>query len=163
MRRAVNASVVALALLLGLVAPVVAGPFEDALAAWNRGDYATALQIIRPLAVQGDAGGQYYLGIMYANGWGVSQDFAEAARLYRLAAVQGYALAQNNLGALYANGQGVPRDYVQAYMWLDIAAKRLPPGANNTAKRRDLIAAKMTPAQITEARRLAREWKPEPK
>ena len=160
MKRTVNASLVAFALLLGLAGPVVAGPFEDALAAWTRNDYATALQIIRPLAVQGYAGGQYYLGIMYANGWGVLQDYAEAARLYRLAADQGYALAQNNLGVMYTNGQGVPQDYVQAYMWLSLAVARLPPGANNAAKRRDLIAATMTPAQIAEAQRLAREWKP---
>jgi uncharacterized protein len=160
MKRTIKASLVALDLLLGLAAPVVAGPFEDALTAWDRSDYATALQLIRPLAVQGDAGGQYYLGIMYANGWGVPQDYAEAARLYRLAADRGYALAQNNLGDMYANGQGVPRDYVQAHMWLSLAVARLPPGANNAAKRRDLLAAKMTSAQIAEAQRLAREWKP---
>jgi len=150
--------VAALVLLFGPAAPIVAGPLEDALTAWDRGDYTTAL--LRPLAAQGDAVRQYYLDIMYANGWGVQQDYTEAARLYRLAANQGYALAQNNLGVMYANGEGVPRDYVQAHMWLSLAVWRLPPEANNAAKRRDLIAAKMTPVQIAEAPRREREWKP---
>jgi len=44
---------VALVLSLGLTAPVAAGPFEDGLAAYGRGDYATALRLIRPLADQG--------------------------------------------------------------------------------------------------------------
>ena len=40
----------AVALSLCLAAPVAAGPFEDATAAYERGDYATALRLFRPLA-----------------------------------------------------------------------------------------------------------------
>ena len=46
--------------------PAVAGQFENATAAYERGDYATALQLLQPLAEQGDATAQYNLGIMYA-------------------------------------------------------------------------------------------------
>jgi hypothetical protein len=78
-------------------------------------------------------------------------------------AEQGNALAQLGLGVMYANGQGVPQDYVRAHMWFNIAAAAA--GASDVSVRdaikwRDLVAARMTPAQIAEARRLAREWKP---
>jgi TPR repeat protein len=58
---------------------------------------------------------------------------------------------------MYAEGQGVPQDNVQAYMWFTLAGTA---GDAANLKNRDLIAAKMTPDQIAEAQRLAREWKP---
>ena len=63
---------------------------------------------------------------------------------------------------MYYNGQGVLQDYVQAHMWLNIAASSFPPGKDrdNMVKNRDLVAKRMTPAQISEAKKLAREWKP---
>ncbi len=64
---------VAVAVMLTGVA--VAGPFEDGVAAYKRGDYATALRLWRPLAEQGDADAQFNLGLMYANGEGVPQDY----------------------------------------------------------------------------------------
>ena len=72
-----------------------------------------------------------------------------------MAAGQGYASAQVNLGLMYANGEGVPQDYVQAHMWFNLAASK---GNENGRKNRDIIAKKMTPVQITEAQRIAREW-----
>ncbi len=76
--------------------------------------------------------------------------------------MQGYAFAQFALGSMYEKGQGVPQDYVQAHTWYNLAASRSPPGTDrdNAVKNRDIVAAKMTPAQIAEAQRLAREWKP---
>jgi hypothetical protein len=83
---------------------------------------------------------------------------------YRLAAQQGYAAAQYNLGLTYAEGPGIPQDYVQAYMWFDLAAARFSaPEAesrDHAVRNRDIIASKMTPAQLAEAQRRAREWKP---
>ncbi len=81
---------------------------------------------------------------------------------YRKGVEQGHAAAQKNLGAMYGNGQSVPQDYVQAHMWYNLAASRFPPGTDRAkaVKNRDIVAAKMTPAQIAEAQRLAREWKP---
>ncbi len=63
---------------------------------------------------------------------------------------------------MYYKGRGVPQDYVQAHMWLNLAASRFPQGTDRdmAVKIRDILAAKMTPAQIAEAQRLAREWKP---
>jgi TPR repeat protein len=51
-----------------------------------------ALEEIRRRAEQGDAGAQYNLGYLYANGLGVTQDHTEAVKWYRLAAEQGSEL-----------------------------------------------------------------------
>ena len=57
----------------------------------------------------------------------------------------------------------MPQDYTQAYMWLNLAAANAPQEERvNRVRSRDRVAAKMTPAQIAEAQKLAREWKPQP-
>jgi TPR repeat protein len=96
---------------------------------------------------------------MYAKGEGVPQDYVEAMKWYRLAADQGDADAQINLGVMYAKGDGVPQDYVLAHMWFNLAAAQ----RNSSAvKNRDIAVSRMTPDQLAEAQRLAREWKPSP-
>jgi hypothetical protein len=146
---------------LGLTAPAWAG-FDEAVAAYQRGDYATALRELRPLAEQGVAEAQYKLGVLYLTGEGVLQNHAEAAKWLRKAAEQGYAPGQYNLARLYASGWGVPQDYVQAHMWYNLAAFRLPPGMNRdkAIKTLKIVTDRMTPAQLFEAQKLAREWKP---
>ena len=99
---------------------------------------------------------------MYRTGLGVRQDYAEAVKWYRKAAEQGDADAQNSLGVMYRKGRGVAQDYVRAYAWYDLAASNFPPGKgfDKAVKNRDSVAKKMTPAQISEAEKLAREWRP---
>jgi len=125
-------------------------------------DYAEAVKWYRKAAEQGHATAQYDLANMYRDSQGVLQDHAEAVKWDRKAAEQGYALAQNNLGVMYRMGEGVPQDYVQAHMWFNLAASKSPwPGLRTLAvKNRDIVAKKMTPAQISEAQKLAREWRP---
>ncbi len=149
--------------ILGLTAYTDEADFNAGVAAYKKGDYATALREWRPLAKQGDAKAQYNLGLMYGNGEGVPQDYARAVKWYRMAAPeQGNAGAQNNLGVMYDKGLGVPQDYAQAHMWYNLAASRFPPGEHRdrAVNNRDIIAKRMTPAQISEAQKLAREWKP---
>ena len=64
---------------------------QDATDAYHNKDYKTAYKLILPLAEQGHAKAQNYLGFMYHKGLGVLQDYKEAVRLYRLSAVQGFA------------------------------------------------------------------------
>jgi len=99
---------------------------------------------------------------MYEDGRGMAQDYAQAVAWYRKAADQGAALAQFKLGLMYGQGQGVPQDYVRAHTWFNIAAAGESDNETREeiVKARDAIAAKMTPAQIAEAQRMAREWKP---
>ncbi len=143
----------------GLTAPGWAG-LDEGVAAYKQGDYATALREWHPLAKQGNAKAQSNLGLMYYNGQGVTQDYAKAVKWYRKAAEQGNARAQNNLGLMYVGGLGVPQDYVQAHIWLDLAASIFSPGEDRdlAVKYRDIYAKMMTPAQISEAQKLAREW-----
>jgi len=77
---------------------VIAGPLEDGIAAAERGDYAAALRLWRPLAEEGDAQAQFNLGKMCHDGLGVAQDYKEAVKWYRLSAEQGLAPAQNSIG-----------------------------------------------------------------
>ena len=120
------------------------------IAAGQAPDFAEMLG----LASQGNVQAQYNLGLMYANGEGVSEDDAEAVKWYRLAADQGNAIAQFNLGVMYANGEGVPSNSVIAYAWLNIAAAS---GDKNTIHNRSIVEAKMTSSQITAAQQLSTE------
>jgi hypothetical protein len=154
--RVTRLSVGAVIAVLLSTGSALAGALEDCAAAYDRRDYAAALQLCRPLAEHGDARAQLSLGGMYYNGQGVQRDYAEAAEWTRKAAEQGYAPAQADLGVMYWNGQGVPQDAVLAYMWLSLAAAREP----DAMEERDVAASQMTPDEIAEAQRLAREWKP---
>ena len=122
--RLIRRGIVALALLATLPgAPVAAGQtFDEAVAAYDRGDYATAVRGFLVHAEQGDATAQSNLGLMYATGRGVLKDEAEAVRWYRLAAEQGHDSAQWSLGVMYATGEGVLKDEAEAVRWYRLAA-----------------------------------------
>jgi TPR repeat protein len=157
-------AIAAIILALSVAVPAVAeGPkdiWNDAFAAMKRDDYPTAIRLFRGLAEMGYSGAQFQLGFLYRRGDGVPQDYAEALKWFRMAANQGHASAQSNLGFMYRDGEGVPQDYVQAHMWFNLAsAATKGPSRYSIAEYRDGVAEKMTPAQITEAQKLAREWK----
>ena len=120
-------------------------------------DHAEAAKWFRKAADQGDVDTQFNLGAMYVNGEGVPQDHAEAVKWFRKAADQGDADAQFNLGVAYGNADGVPQDDVQALLWFTLAGAQ---GNADAIRYRNEAIAKMTPAQVAEAERLAREWKP---
>jgi hypothetical protein len=90
-------------LTLALFGIATAGPIEDGYAAYQRGDYATAMRLWRPLADQGNVFAQDFLGAMFSDGHGVAQDYVQAAMWYRKAAEEGNAKAQTTLGLMYAN------------------------------------------------------------
>src|ERR1700734_2433937 len=110
--------------LLLLLCPALlsAADFQIGLAAYNRGDFAAALQEWQPLAEQGDANSQYNLGLLYARGEGVPQDYQKAIVWYQKAAEQGVPAAEYNLGVMYANGQGVTANPQEASKWFLQAA-----------------------------------------
>jgi len=90
----------------------------------------------------------------------VVQDYKAALTWYRKAADQGYAVAFHNLGFMYGKGRGVVQNYVQAHKWYNLAAAHST-GADHhdlAAKNRDIVEKKMTPAQVAEAQKLARDW-----
>jgi len=125
MKAILRSGFLALAMMLALAVPANAGPYEDGVAAFRRGDYATSLRLWRTLAEQGNARAQANLGLMYATGRGVPQDYAEALKWYRKAAAQGNVNAQEVLGDFYKNkGTGVQQDYAEAVKWYRKAAEQ---------------------------------------
>jgi len=123
-------------------------------------DDALARQWYEKAAAQGHADAQANLGSLYDYGRGGPQDFKMAVRWYLRSANQGNDLAQRKLGLLYERGDGVPKDYVQAYMWYKLGAAN---GGKTAALQRDELAIRMTSDQLAEAKKLAREWKPNSK
>jgi hypothetical protein len=109
-------------MLMAIGGAAIAGPFEDAVAAYHRGDYATALRLWHLLAEQGDADAQFHLGVMYESGQGVLRSDTEAIRWYRKAADQDDAVAQFNLGIMYAKGESASPNFADAAHWYRRAA-----------------------------------------
>jgi TPR repeat protein len=104
-------------LLLAMAAgEAAAGPLEDGEAACRHGEYPTAVQLLVPLAEQGNVAAQVTLGDMYVIGQGVLKDGVEAAKWYRKAADQGSLKAQidlarcSNSGASWIGTTSRPRN-----------------------------------------------------
>ena len=113
--------IVAILLILSLAAQVAAGPLEDAIVAYNRGDYVTALRLFQQSADQGSATAQFNVGTMYANGQGVPQNYVLAYKWFSLSAAQGYTDAVKG------------RDFITARMTpaeVNEAQKLVPAPAN---------------------------------
>jgi TPR repeat protein len=114
-----------------LAAPAWAD-FKAGEKAYQSGDYATALREWQPLAEQGHVLAQYQLGLLYANGKGVTKDDAKARQWYEKAAIQGHTEAQVNLGVLLMYARGGQQDYKMAVYYLRLAANQ----GNDLAQRR---------------------------
>jgi TPR repeat protein len=129
-------------------------------------DYSEARVWFKKAADQGSSEAQFQLGFTYVNpvvayNLGAAKNYNEARIWFRKAADQGHVLAQAYLGLMYRDGEGVQQDYVQAHMWFNLAsASSSEKSRYMIAEYRDDVAKKMTPAQIAEAQKLAREWKP---
>ena len=100
MKKLAAAIAVIVALLFG--AGSAWADFDDGVAAYERGDYATALKEFRPLAEQGHVVAQFNLGVMYEFGEGVPKNNAEAIKWFRKAAEQGDRDAKKRLENLQA-------------------------------------------------------------
>jgi TPR repeat protein len=109
----------------GLTTPTV----DDGAAAYQRGDFTTALTLFRALAEQGGVQAQYNMGVMHYMGQGTAQDYVEAVRWYRMASDAGGPRAQFNLGLMYENGEGVTQDRAEAVRLYRLAGELGHPGA----------------------------------
>ena len=95
-----------------------------------------------------------YIGVLYYNGQGVPQDFQTAIKWFTLAAEQGSLQGQHNIAYMFYSGQGIKIDKVYANMWASIASSQ---GLENSKGLLEAFNKEMTPSQIEEAQRLARE------
>jgi TPR repeat protein len=114
-------STLAIALLVLSAVSVSAQDFDKGFAAYERGDYATALREWTSVPCC-DPRVAYYQALMHYYGQGTQQDYKMAALKAQIAAGLGNAAAQGFLGVLYASGHGVIQDVLYAHMWLNIAA-----------------------------------------
>ena len=118
-------------------------------------NYQEAVRWFRQSAMEGSPDAQYKLCELSERGTGLPQDYQEALRLCGLAADQGHGHAMFVLGRLYHMAHGVPQDFVRAHMWYNLATAN---GYGEAKKWRDRIADDMSPKQIAEAQKMAREW-----
>ena len=134
-----------------------AGPALNPLAAaFQRGDYATVLKILRPKAVAGNASAEHNLGFMYEKGYGVARNPSIAASWYKKSADQGYPAGQLALGRLYFEGVGIQRDLVEAYKWMYLAGR----GTAKAFQYLNVIGNMLTYDQMSEAMRRGQMWVP---
>jgi TPR repeat protein len=118
-------------------------------------DHRKAREWFDKAVKQGHAGAQVNLGTLYLHGEGAPQSSQMALLWFGQAAGQEDPLAFANLGLMYAQGYGVLQDFVQAHKWYNLSAAY---GEGRAAEARDALAKQMTPTQIAEAQRQAREW-----
>ncbi len=117
MARFLFAFVVAAA-ALGAASSLARADLQGGIDAYFDGNYAAALEKLKPEADGGDVIAQYFLGEMYLHGKGVDQDFEQAVAWYSRAAEHGHPQAQAALGSLEILGLGGPRDTTSGYFWL---------------------------------------------
>jgi uncharacterized protein len=187
MRRLTAILCLTVAVLFGSAGLSWSADFQKGFAAYQSGDYATALRELEPLAKQGNSDAQTVLGQSYYK----KRDYLNTVKWYTRAATQGHVYAQLFLGRMYEEGDGIPRDYKMAMMSYKLAAMQGYADAQffvgamyfqgkgvvqdyvyahmwwniaassgyslEASKKRDSIAKQMTSSQIAEAQNLARE------
>ena len=123
-------------------------------------DYKEAVKWYRNPAENGDAQAQAFLGLMYFTSSIGTPDFKQSFKWFFRAANAGNRWAQFMIATGYAEGRGVTPDRVQSYKWYSIYFDdRFPKGF--LGKIDEKFGVEYTPAQIAEARVLARVWNEE--
>ena len=116
---------VAAALVLAIPTALPAQSVKAGIEAWQRADYASAVEIWRPLAEKGDADAAFNLGQAYRLGRGVPTNLATAKTWFERSAEKGHVDAQTTLGLLlFQNG-----DQTEGLRWLKNAAEKGEPRA----------------------------------
>ncbi len=128
--------------------------FRTALSAFNDRDFSGAFTAWSLLAEQNNPDVQNNLGLLYARGLGVTTNYKQAVNWFKSASFSGHALAQNNLGIMNYRGFGTERSYELAHMWLNISASN---GNELGGSFRDIVAKKMSSADISKAQSMARQ------
>jgi len=122
-----------------------------------RKDYAEAVKWLNKAADQNDARAEDLLGELYQDGQGVPKNYQQAVNWYRKAADQNDPVAQLHLASCYYYGKGVPKNYIECYKWVLLSAAQ---GNQVARKNTSIVEKKMSPNQIAEGQRLARDFKP---
>jgi uncharacterized protein len=135
---------------------------DEGIEAYTAGDYGKAMAEFQALADQGNVDGQYFLGLLYHNGFGVKPDQVEAVKWFQKAAQQGDARSQYYVGIIYSTGKGIAKDLPMADMWLTLSAANPKSSYRDSLYTKEEISKiekKMTPEQIAQAKELVKNWK----
>jgi TPR repeat protein len=111
-----------IALAVGVSNAQAQAGFADAMAVYQSGDYSKAIELLRPLAENGNVAAQYRLGLMYTEGRGVQRDDKTALMWFKRAAEKGDPDAQYDAGVSYATGTGTAQNDAEAAKWFRRAA-----------------------------------------
>ena len=107
----------------------------------------------------GNARAMHNLAVLFADGSSGKPDYASAIAWFRRAAESGIRDSQFNLAILYARGLGTPADMVEAYVWFAAAAAQ---GDTDAGKKRDDVAARLQPGDLSRAKALFAAFRPKP-
>lgn len=118
-------------------------------------DFGEAARWYRKAAELGFPEALFNLGVMYEYGQSMPKDLDKAREYYLMAAEKGDPSAQFSIGLLYDKGLGVEQNFVTAYMWWDITGD----GYIHAEHNRNSLAEEMTPMQLSEAKRMAEQWR----
>ena len=114
----ISVAIMVLVSVSGAFSKALAGPWEDGMAAYNRGDYVPAISLFRPLAQAGNAKAQSVVGVMYRKGQGVAPNSARAFMWLSVAAARGDAKAKAELKEV--SKEMTPSDMAQAKQMMQV-------------------------------------------
>ena len=122
-------------------------------------DHEAAAYWYTKAAQRGNIQAQQWLCIMHREAMGVPRDYAESLYWCHRAADKGSSAAQFSVGQYYFDGlgYGFKRDYVRAYIWFSRASSQ---GYEDARYMIERLEDEMTPLEVDEAKRLARDWQP---
>ena len=98
--------------------------FNSGIMAFEAKHFSRAMQILSPLADQGNTDAQHRCAIMYQNGLGVAVNGEAAFKWMKMAAENGHALAQHGLGFMYMEGDCAEKNGAEAVKWFTKAAEQ---------------------------------------
>lgn len=116
-----------------------------------------ALGLYEAAAKAGNVRAMHNLAVLAADGSAGKSDYATAAKWFLSAAEHDVRDSQYNLAILYARGLGIPRNLVESYKWFDVAARK---GDTDAASKRDQVARRLSPGELTQAREIAQKFRP---
>ncbi|CAM8647952.1 MORN motif [Oxalobacteraceae bacterium] len=104
------------------ISTVSAATYDDAMEKISQGDFSSGIKILNSLAISGDVYSQYFLALMYRDGYGVTKNTQQALKWFKLAADKGFSDAQLELGLMYSNGDHLMKNSLEAIHFFRQAA-----------------------------------------
>ncbi len=122
-------------------------------------DVEAARRWYQRAAENGNTRAMHNLAVLMAEGAGGKPDYASAMTWFSKASEHGVRDSQFNLAVLFARGLGTQQDLVRSYQWFAVAAGQ---GDDEAGRKRDEVAARLQPADLTRAKAAVERWRVTP-